>query len=178
MHVTLIEASSFTTTWTWPTVKRQAAVVFLIIAFISIGLFVNGPNLPSTQAWGLATHMWLTDHAIDELPSGEWKDAFEYFASDVKSGAITPDTVWQDWDNHLYYPRTGQYSAHNATERWFGFMVNNLSTGNWKDGMFFGQILKYCPPTLRFRQNNSSNRSPKRRRIHLWDKKTSGSQAV
>lgn len=110
---------------------------------IGVGLLIGAPNIPSTPGWGLATHMWLVDHAIDEMPSGDWKDAFEFFASDVKSGSITPDTVWQDWENHLYYPLTGYYNAHNATARWLGYMINNLSIGNWKEGMFAAGVLSH-----------------------------------
>ncbi len=123
--------------------KRKSAKVIILIALIGIGVFLSTSRFPTAQAWGLATHMWLTDQSIDALPSSDWKDAFEYFASDIKSGAITPDTVWQDWDNHLYYPHTAQHSAHIATERWFGFMVNNLTMGNWKDGMFAAGVMSH-----------------------------------
>lgn len=131
-------------------VTRKSAKALFLILFLGLGLFFTLPHFPQTQAWGLATHMWLTDEAIDALPSDSWKDAFEYFASDIKSGSITPDTVWQDWDNHLYYPITQQYTAHIATERWFNYMVNNLSMGNWKEGMFAAGVMShyYADPNI------------------------------
>ncbi|MFW9832352.1 MAG: zinc dependent phospholipase C family protein, partial [Candidatus Thorarchaeota archaeon] len=121
--------------------KKHSVKVLVLIAFIGIGMFISAPAIPTTQAWGLATHMWISDFVIDNMPSGDWKDAFEFFASDVKSGAITPDVVWQDWPNHLYYPETGQYTAHIAVERWFGFIVNNFSIGAWKEGMFAAGVM-------------------------------------
>lgn len=121
--------------------KKQSVKVLLLISFIGVGLLISAPRIPTTQAWGLATHMWLVDHAIDGMPAGSWKDAMEFFASDIKSGSITPDTVWQDWSNHLYYPHTQEYTAHIATERWFGYMVANLSIGNWKEGLFAAGVM-------------------------------------
>ncbi len=121
--------------------KKRTVQALTLIVFIGFGLLINVPHFPTIQAWGMATHMWITDMVIAEMPTGDWKDAFEFFASDIKSGAITPDAVWQDWDNHLYYPQTGQYTAHIAVERWFGYMVNNLSIGAWKEGMFAAGIM-------------------------------------
>ncbi len=123
--------------------KKRTSKLILLVAIMGFGLILITPNIPTSRAWGLATHMWITDIAIDNLPSGDWKDAFEFFASELKSGAITPDVVWQDWDNHLYYPVTDEYTAHIATERWFGYMVNNFSMGNWQEGMFAGGVMSH-----------------------------------
>ncbi|MFX1581798.1 MAG: zinc dependent phospholipase C family protein [Promethearchaeota archaeon] len=114
-----------------------------LLSLLGFGLLFLVPNIPTSQAWGLATHMWITDQVIDNMPAGDWKDAFEFFASDLKSGAITPDVVWQDWANHLYYPVTSSYTAHIATERWYGYIVNNLSIGNWKEGMFAAGVMSH-----------------------------------
>jgi hypothetical protein len=87
--------------------------------------------------------MWLVDQGTANLPAGPWKTAFEFFASDVKSGSTTPDQAWQDWDNHLYYPATNTGSAPLAVERWYGFVRNNFSIGAWEEGMFAAGVLSH-----------------------------------
>jgi len=54
----------------------------------------------------------------------------------VISGSTAPDTAWQDWDNHLYYPETGEYYAPIAAQRWYDFARANFTSENWEDGFF------------------------------------------
>jgi len=124
-------------------VNRSAVKVLVLVAALSFGLLIGAPAVPRVRAWGLATHMWMVDQAIAAMPDGPWKDAFEFFSAEVKSGAVTPDMVWQDWDNHLYYPETGEKTAHLAVERWFGYMRGNLSIGAWEEGMFAAGVLSH-----------------------------------
>lgn len=87
--------------------------------------------------------MWLVDQGTESLPAGAWKTAFEFFASDVKSGSTTPDQAWQDWDNHVYYPATNTGSAPLAVERWYSFVRNNFSIGAWEEGMFAAGVMAH-----------------------------------
>ncbi len=119
---------------------RVGLVLFFILAS---GFILVSPRSPQVRAWGLATHMWMVDHAINAMPEGPWKVAFEFFASDVKSGSITPDVVWQDWDNHLYYPETGEYTAHLAVGRYFDYVRDNFTIGSWEEGMLAAGILSH-----------------------------------
>jgi hypothetical protein len=122
---------------------KETVKVMMIFAVLICSIPVGLPQIPTTQAWGLATHMWMVEQAIDAMPAGEWQEAFEFFAAQLKAGSITPDVVWQDWDNHLYYPHTEEHSAHLAVERWFGFMQNNLSVGAWNDAMFAAGVMSH-----------------------------------
>lgn len=115
----------------------------MIIAFLTGTLVVGLPQISPTQAWGLATHMWMVEYAIDAMPTDEWKDSFEFFEAQIKAGSITPDVVWQDWDNHLYYPHTGEHSAPAAVSRWFGYLRGNLSIGAWDEAMFAAGVMSH-----------------------------------
>lgn len=125
------------------TTTKNSVKALIIISLVVCPLAIGFLKIQTTQAWGLATHMWMVEYAIDGLPAGPWKDAFEFFEAQIKSGSITPDVAWQDWDNHLYYPHTGEHSAHIATERWYEYTVNNFSIGNWNDGMFAAGVMSH-----------------------------------
>lgn len=128
----------------WNRIKpKQSVKAFMIITVLACSLVVGLPQLSTTQAWGLATHMWMVEYAIDAMPTGDWKDAFEFFEAQIKAGSITPDVVWQDWDNHLYYPHTEERSAHIAVDRWYGYLRQNLSVGAWDKGMFAAGVMSH-----------------------------------
>jgi len=88
------------------------------------------------DAWGITTHMFMVSEAMNGISNDSWAEAYEYYAPEVLSGSTTPDQAWQDWDNHLYYPETGEYDAPEAAQRWFEFAKNNFTSGNWEDGFF------------------------------------------
>ncbi|MFX1563806.1 MAG: zinc dependent phospholipase C family protein [Promethearchaeota archaeon] len=118
--------------------------VILLLSAITFSLVLIAPSIPKTKAWGLATHMWMVDEAIAEMPAGDWKTAFEFFSAEVKSGSTTPDQAWQDWDNHLYYPdEPDKYTAHLAVEEWYGYVRNNFTIGEWTKGMFAAGVLSH-----------------------------------
>ncbi|MFX1564041.1 MAG: zinc dependent phospholipase C family protein [Promethearchaeota archaeon] len=124
--------------------NRKSYKVILLISALTCSLFLVAPIIPRTQAWGLSTHMWMVNQAIAEMPTGDWKTAFEFFSSYIKSGSTTPDQAWQDWDNHLYYPdQPSLHTAHLAVEEWYGYVLNNFTIGEWKKGMFAAGVLAH-----------------------------------
>jgi hypothetical protein len=70
------------------------------------------------------------------IHTSSWYEAYEYYAPEVLAGCTTPDQAWQDWDNHLYYPETGEHNAPTAAARWFNFTRDNFTAGNWEAGFF------------------------------------------
>jgi hypothetical protein len=88
------------------------------------------------DAWGITTHMFMVSEAMNGISNDSWAEAYEYYAPEVLSGSTTPDQAWQDWDNHLYYPETGEHDAPEAAQKWFEFAKNNFTSGNWEDGFF------------------------------------------
>jgi hypothetical protein len=125
-------------------VNKKSFKVILLVSALTCSLLFIAPSIPRAQAWGLATHMWMVDEAIAEMPAGDWKDAFEFFSTAVKSGSTTPDQAWQDWDNHLYYPdEPNRYTAHLAVEEWYGYVRNNFTIGEWTKGMFAAGVLSH-----------------------------------
>jgi len=88
------------------------------------------------EAWGLATHMDIASEAMNALTNSTWKEVFDFYRPEIIAGSATPDQVWQDWDNHLYYPITGEHNAPIAAQRWFNNTRDNFTLGNWEDGFF------------------------------------------
>lgn len=103
------------------------------------------PMATPAGAWGQATHQFIAWDALSGITNASWSSAFHYYSPEIIAGCTTPDTVWQDWSNHLYYPETGEFTAPQAAATWFGFARSNFTLGNWEDGFFAaGVMLHYC----------------------------------
>ncbi len=122
---------------------RKASVILIIILLPIFTTVVFSPMTTQVDAWGHATHFFIVENALAEISNQSWADAFDYYLPNLMSGSIYPDTAWQDWDNHSYYPETGEHSAPNATERWYNFTRSNFTIGNWEDGFFAAGIMAH-----------------------------------
>ncbi len=115
--------------------NHRYCALFLILSGIALPAVVL-PTAVTTEAWGLNTHLFIASEAMGAITNQSWYDAFALYAAEVLAGSTTPDQEWQDWDNHLYYPETGEYNAPWAAEHWFNMTRDNFSAGNWEDGFF------------------------------------------
>ncbi len=113
--------------------KGVALLVIFMLPMLSVMTFMPPKE---TSAWGISTHMFMVSEAMSGITNDSWAEAYEYYAPELLSGSTTPDQAWQDWDNHLYYPETGEKNAPEAAQRWFEFARNNFTSGNWEDGFF------------------------------------------
>ncbi|MBD3158848.1 MAG: hypothetical protein GF309_08685 [Candidatus Lokiarchaeota archaeon] len=113
--------------------KGVALLIILMLPMLSVMTFTPPKK---ADAWGITTHMFMVSEAMNGISNDSWAEAYEYYAPEVLSGSTTPDQAWQDWDNHLYYPETGEYDAPEAAQTWFEFAKNNFTSGNWEDGFF------------------------------------------
>ncbi len=123
--------------------KRHHTIIILIsLLIVSIPPSINARP---AQAWGLPVHMYFVEKATANLPNATWRNAFLWYMSELKTGSTTPDQVFQDWPNHLYYiPHTdNSTTADIAVNRWYNFVVNNFSQGNWKDGFFAAGVMSH-----------------------------------
>ena len=102
------------------------------------------------KAWGLATHMFIVSEVMEHISNDSWAEAFDYYSPEVLSGSTTPDQAWQDWDNHLYYPDTGEYNAPQAAAKWYNYTRDNFTAGNWEDGFFAMGVMShyFCDPCI------------------------------
>jgi hypothetical protein len=87
--------------------------------------------------------MYIVDTAVNAITNSSWLEVFQYYLPELITGSTTPDQVWQDWDNHLYYPETGDYNAPWAAAEWFEFARDNFTAGNWEDGFFAAGVLTH-----------------------------------
>ncbi len=92
------------------------------------------PMATQVDAWGLATHMFIVDKATEHLSNETWAEAFNYYSPELLGGSTTPDQAWQDWDNHLYYPETGEHNAPSAASRWYNYARNNFTAAAAAEG--------------------------------------------
>ncbi|MHA1198315.1 MAG: zinc dependent phospholipase C family protein [Candidatus Heimdallarchaeaceae archaeon] len=105
-------------------------------------LLLNNQRSTFVQGWGFVTHLHIADEALD-LVDSSWEIAFDYYAPEVISGSTYPDQVLQDWDNHLYYPVSGEHNAPlKVTE-----MVEEIRTfalnEEWDNVFFFLGVMSH-----------------------------------
>ncbi|TXT57575.1 MAG: hypothetical protein BAJATHORv1_10277 [Candidatus Thorarchaeota archaeon] len=112
--------------------KRTSTILIILIIPLFVGVFITGQT--PTAAWGLNTHQFIVSEAMSEISNDTWAEVFEYYSPEILSGCTLPDTAWQDWDNHLYYPETGEYNAPNAAKLYYDYALANFSAENWVDG--------------------------------------------
>ncbi|KXH76746.1 MAG: hypothetical protein AM326_06665 [Candidatus Thorarchaeota archaeon SMTZ-45] len=122
---------------------RKASVILIIMLLPLFSATIITPTITQVDAWGHATHFFIVDKAVAGISNASWADAFDYYLPELMSGSIYPDTAWQDWDNHLYYPETGEHNAPTAAERWYNFTRNNFTIGSWEDGFFAAGIMSH-----------------------------------
>lgn len=109
-------------------------MALLLVPLVSVAVVF--PNAKPVDAWGLTTHQFLVTEASSGITNASWAAAFQYYSPELLSGSTAPDQAWQDWDNHLYYPETGEHDAPYAAQRWFDFAVANFTAETWEDGFF------------------------------------------
>jgi hypothetical protein len=114
--------------------KQWFIMALLLVPLVSV--VVVFPNARPVEAWGLSTHQFIVSESYSSMTNTSWKAVFQYYSPELLAGSTTPDQAWQDWDNHLYYPETGEYNAPLAAKAWYDFAVANFSLENWEDGFF------------------------------------------
>ncbi len=120
--------------------KRTAVLTLVIL--LALPLFLATPLVPQARAWGTATHNFINTSAINGLTNKSWRAAFDYFSPEVITGGAIPDQ-WQDWDNHLYYPSTGEHNAPAAAAHWFDLARANFTAGDWEAGFFAAGVMSH-----------------------------------
>lgn len=117
-------------------------IIFLI--FMSSTGSISTVSQPSAISWGWPSHHAIVYEALTELDD-DWVDVFEFYSSLMIGGSTYPDSVG-DWDNHLWYPNEpdgGGYTAPIAIQRWMGFLINNLTIGNYEDAVFAAGVVSH-----------------------------------
>jgi hypothetical protein len=121
--------------------KSHFVLAMLLVSAIPFAVVL--PMAQPAAAWGLQTHMFIVESAVDGISDTGWADAFTYYLPELIAGSTTPDQAWQDWDNHLYYPDTGEYNAPNAAKLWFDYARANFSAGQWEKGFFAAGVMSH-----------------------------------
>jgi hypothetical protein len=124
-------------------VMKKASAVLIIMLLPIFTAVVFTPMVTKVDAWGHATHFFITEQAMAGISNQSWANAFEYYSTQVIGGSVYPDVAWQDWDNHLYYPVNGTHHAPEAAQRWYNFTRNNFTIGNWEDGFFAAGVMAH-----------------------------------
>jgi len=128
--------------------KTSAVLIILILPLITAIAFLPNPQV--ADAWGHQTHYFIVNNAVDNIDNNSWANAYEYYTQELLSGAVAPDQLWQDWDNHLYYPETGTGNAPASAAKWYDFARANFTLENWEDGFFAAGVMShyYADPCI------------------------------
>ena len=121
--------------------KRWVVLALLFVPLLPAAIIA--PMVQPVAAWGLETHHFIATEAMDQLSNSSWAEAFLYYTPEILEGSTTPDTAWQDWENHLYYPYNGNNTAPQAAQRWYNFARDNFTLGNWEDGFFSAGVMSH-----------------------------------
>ncbi|UCE09773.1 MAG: zinc dependent phospholipase C family protein [Candidatus Thorarchaeota archaeon] len=126
--------------------KSGFILTILLVSVIPAGILL--PMATPASAWGLTTHMFIVGETADYISNLSWADAYDFYIPEVLSGSTAPDSAWQDWSNHLYYPIDGTHTAPSAAKTWFDYARDNFTSANWEDGFFaFGVLSHYVTDT-------------------------------
>ncbi|MGY5878766.1 MAG: zinc dependent phospholipase C family protein [Candidatus Thorarchaeota archaeon] len=120
--------------------KSSAVLIILILPLLTTIAFLP---IPHVDAWGHATHYKIVNEAVDNISNASWADVFDYYTEDLLSGCVAPDVLWQDWDNHLYYPKNGSGNAPASASIWYDFARANFTAENWEDGFFAAGVMTH-----------------------------------
>ncbi len=128
--------------------KSSAVLIILILPLLTTIAFIPYPQV--VDAWGQQTHYFIVNEAVDNIDNNSWANAYEYYSQELLSGSIAPDQLWQDWDNHLYYPETGAGNAPASAAKWYDFARANFTSENWEDGFFAAGVMShyYADPCI------------------------------
>lgn len=128
--------------------KTSAVLIILILPLITAVAFL--PNPQAVDAWGGQTHYFIVNEAVDNIDNSSWANAYKYYTQELLSGSVAPDELWQDWDNHLYYPETGAGNAPASAAKWYDFARANFTSENWEDGFFAAGVMShyYADPCI------------------------------
>ncbi|MHA2425649.1 MAG: zinc dependent phospholipase C family protein, partial [Candidatus Thorarchaeota archaeon] len=121
--------------------KSKIVLIMLLVSIIPFAITL--PMAQPAEAWGLTTHMFIVSEAADAVSDSGWAEAFAYYLPELMAGSTTPDQAWQDWDNHLYYPDTGEGSAPTAAQTWFDYAKANFTAGEWEKGFFAAGVMSH-----------------------------------
>ncbi len=126
----------------FPMKKSGIILTLLLVSLVPPVLILQSAT--PVRAWGLATHMFIVTEVGEYISNSSWADAYDFYSPEILKGSTTPDQVWQDWDNHLYYPETGEHHAPTAASLWYNYTRSNFTSGNWEQGFFsFGVLSHY-----------------------------------
>ncbi|MFW9849919.1 MAG: zinc dependent phospholipase C family protein [Candidatus Thorarchaeota archaeon] len=122
---------------------KKSSFILMILLVSTIPFAITLPMAQPAEAWGLTTYMFIVSEASDGISDTGWSEAFAYYLPELMSGSTTPDQAWQDWDNHLYYPETGEHHAPWAAQLWYDYAKANFTAGEWEKGFFAAGVMSH-----------------------------------
>lgn len=122
---------------------KNKSISLYIMLFLVISPFImNNRNNQTVRAWGLLTHQTIDTVAMT-LVEGDWATVFDYYSPEVIGGSTYPDQVLQDWDNHLYYPVSGEHNAPWKVTEMVGEIRDFAQNEEWGNVFFFLGIISH-----------------------------------
>ncbi len=121
--------------------RRKFSVLITLILIVS-PVLLNIQNDEFVQGWGIITHQRIGYEAIN-IVDVSWETVFDYFSPEIIGGSTYPDQVLQDWDNHLYYPVSGEHNAPWKVTEMVGEIRDLALNEEWDNVFFFLGIISH-----------------------------------
>ncbi len=121
--------------------KRRLAVLIIPLLLLS-PLIITNQDVLTVQGWGILTHQYISGEAVN-IVDLNWEEAFGYYSPEVISGSTYPDQVLQDWENHLYYPVSGEHNAPFKITEMVGEIRIFAQNEEWDNMFFFLGIMSH-----------------------------------
>ncbi len=126
-----------------------------MILLILSPFMITNQNDSSVTAWGVPTHLYIAEEALN-LINDSWQEAFGYYGPEVIGGSGYPDQVLQDWDNHLYYPISGEHNAPFKIAEMVDEIRTFASNEEWDNVFFFLGVMSHYTSDINIP-------------VHTWD---------
>jgi hypothetical protein len=135
--------------------KKKNLRTLIIPLLLLTPLIISNQYDSSVKAWGIPTHLYIAEETLD-LINGSWEEAFGYYGPEVTGGSGYPDQVLQDWQNHLYYPTTGQHNAPFKITQMVGEIRAFASNEEWDNVFFYLGVMSHYTADINIP-------------VHTWD---------
>jgi len=140
---------------------NKQTLLLISLTLFSLNFFSAQMPVQPASAWGFTSHQHLAvvgasyiENVADQLGEygSRWAQLFEIYESELKIGAIMPDSVFNDGQNHVYHFDTASLqNAPNVAKMWYNTFKADLTSGNYSGavldaGIMSHYIIDLCQP--------------------------------
>ena len=122
--------------------KYKKFSLFIGLILVLSPFLMNNNHNKFVDSWGLLTHQYIDTESL-KMVNLNWETAFDYYTPEIIGGCTYPDQVLQDWDNHLYYPVSGEHNAPWKVTEMVDEIRDFALAEEWDNVFFFLGIISH-----------------------------------